>query len=107
MSTSHGSDDIWLSGPVVEVGGGLYVNTGVHEDHVMVDGFVNVDGSLLLQLGQGDDILDLAGILPRPRLAVGDSASLHGDQGVDRIFQTYPIEDLILIGEGLEIVGFE
>ncbi len=107
ISTSHGADKISLMGSLVEVGGSLHVNTGVHKDHVRIDGFVTVEGDLLLQLGQGDDSLSLDGILPRPRLVVGGSASLHGDQGVDPIDRIYPLEDLIVVGEGLDIVGFE
>jgi hypothetical protein len=105
ISTGHGSDDIWLKGSI-EIGGNLHINTGVHKDHVMIDGLVTVDGDLLLQLGQADDFLRLHGA-PYPRLLVGGSASLYGDQGVDLIYRTYPLEMLIVAGVGVEIVGFE
>jgi hypothetical protein len=108
ISTGQGMDYILL-GPS-EIGGSLHVNTGVNLDQVVVDSPVTVGGDLLLDLGQGDDVLTLSsfGVPVFPLVAVGGGASLHGDQGFDRIDKLpWSLEKLIAAKGGLEVVGFE
>jgi hypothetical protein len=105
ISTSHGSDEISLNSAVA-IGGDFQVRTGVHRDQISVQMPVTVEGSLLLRCGQADDMLRFGGIL-YPLFAVSGGVSLYGDRGIDRIFANWPLERVIIAGDGVEIVGFE
>jgi hypothetical protein len=81
FTTGQGEDELHF-GFLCQFAGDVAINTGTHGDLVtMVGGFeigLPIDGSLSLQFGQGDDLLDLV----YPLMVAGD-ASLSGGQGDD------------------------
>lgn len=123
ISTGHGADNIAISssfsdgdfdqaiGIPSEFGGGLYINTGLHNDIVnfnvqrigdsySADGVAAMIGVFLeVQCGQGDDSV---GAFWSPTIVdVLGTARIVGGQGSDSC------EDVIILADELTKIGFE